>query len=151
MSLYNILFSENEEATALLGMIGVTREDFQRYRDVNLNPEGNVITVLTRIGGGNRRDYKDVFKIMKKNPNYIKNYDDGFDKTYAYFEFKVPEKYKQACKMMAPKERQLTLKEMFDKEIEESKIPGSEASKRMDKIVESILGSIENGNHFISL
>ena len=151
MSLYNVLFGENADAVPLLGMIGVTRDDFQRYRDVYLNPEGNKITVLTRLGGCNRGDYKEVFKMMKKNPNYIKNYDDKFDHTYTYFEFKVPEKYLQACKMMAPKEERLSLKKMFEKEIEESKVPGSEASKRMDKIVESILGSIESGNHFIGI
>ena len=48
MSLYNALFQENEDATALLGMIGCTREIFQRYRDVNLNHEGPVITGMTR-------------------------------------------------------------------------------------------------------
>lgn len=51
MSLYNVLFGENEEATVLLGMIGATREDFGRYRDVYLNTEGNKIIVLTRVGG----------------------------------------------------------------------------------------------------
>lgn len=51
MSLYNRLFQENEDATALLGMISCTRDMFQRYRDVFLNVEGNVITVLTRLGG----------------------------------------------------------------------------------------------------
>ena len=48
MSLYNRLFGENPDAMALLGMIGTTRNDFKRYRDVNLNKDGNIIIVTTR-------------------------------------------------------------------------------------------------------
>lgn len=144
MSLYNVLFQENEDATALLGMIGCTRNMFQRYRDVNLNKEGTVITVLTRLGGLNRKDYKQVFKNVKRNPNYIRDYDDVFDNTYCYIDFKVPEKYKQTCKVMAPKEDQPTIKELFDKEIAESKIPGSDAEKRMMALAEQIFGNFDD-------
>ena len=84
MSLYNRLFQENKDATALLGMISCTRDMFQRYRDVFLNVEGNVITVLTRLGGGNRKDYQEVFDAMKCSPYYIRDYDwDGM----GYFRF----------------------------------------------------------------
>lgn len=145
MSLYNMLFQENEDATALLGMIGCTRDMFQRYRDVNLNKEGNTITVLTRLGGPNRKDYRQVFTNVKKNPNYMRDYDDVFDNTYCYIDFSVPEKYKKTCKMMAPEEDQPTVKELFDREIEESKIPGSDAEKRMDMIAASIFAQIEIG------
>lgn len=147
MSLYNILFQENKDATALLGMIGCTRDMFQRYRDVNLNKTGNIITVLTRLGGGNRSSYKQVFKNIERNPNYIRDYDDIYDSTYCYFDFSVPEKYKKACKMMAPNEDQPSIKELFDREIEESKIPGSDAEKRMDMIAAQIFGSIMNGRN----
>ena len=71
MSLYNRLFGENPDAMALLGMIGTTRNDFQRYRDVNLNKDGNIIIVTTRLGGGNRDNYKQVFTNMRRNENYI--------------------------------------------------------------------------------
>lgn len=151
MSLYTRLFGENEDAVALLGMLSLTRNEFQRYRDVYLNKEGTKIIVLTRLGGGNRKEYKQVFKNMKKHPYYIKNYDDKFDKTYAFFEFKVPEKYEHTCKAIAPKEERLSLKEMFEKEIEESKIPGSEASKRADAIAEEFFRAMESGNPFIGL
>ena len=121
MSLYNKLFGENEDATALLGMLSLTRKDFERYRDVYLNKKGTKMIVLTRIGGGNRKDYKDVFKNIKKHPEYIKNYDDKFDKTYAYFEFDVPEKYKYTCKSIAPKEDRLSVGDMFKKRSRRSK------------------------------
>ena len=145
MSLYNRLFQENEDAMALLGMISCTRDMFQRYRDVFLNVEGNVITVLTRLGGGNRKDYQEVFDAMKCSPYYIRDYDDVFDETYCYFDFSVPEKYKKTCKMMAPKEEWPGIKAIFEKEIAESKIPGSNDEKRMDQIAASIFGALEAG------
>lgn len=145
MSLYNILFQENEDAMALLGMIGCTRNMFQRYRDVNLNTEGDTITVLTRLGGMNRKDYKQVFANIKRNPNYMRDYDDVFDNTYCYIDFSVPEQYKKTCKMMAPKEPRPSIKELFEKEIEESKIPGSDAEKRMDMIAAQIFQQISEG------
>ena len=57
MSLYNRLFNENKDATALLGMINCTRNDFMRYRDVYLNKTGTIITVVARIGRYNRKEY----------------------------------------------------------------------------------------------
>lgn len=151
MSLYARLFGENEDATALLGMLSLTRRDFERYRDVYLNKEGTKITVVARLGGKNRRDYKQVFKNMKKHPNYIKNYDDKFDNTYSYFEFKIPEKYQYTCKTIAPKEDRMSVGDMFKKEVAEAKIPGSEASKRADAIAEEIFRAMESGNPFIEL
>lgn len=151
MSLYNKLFGENEDATALLGMLSLTRQDFERYRDVYLNKKGTKIIVLTRIGGDNRKDYKDVFKNIKKHPEYIKSYDDKFDKTYAYFEFNVPEKYKHTCKSIAPKEDRLSVGDMFKKESEEAQIPGTEAYKRAEKIMEEIVENIKKGNTIIEL
>ena len=155
MSLYNQLFGENEDAMALLGMIGITRNEFQRYRDVYLNKEGNRIIVLTRLGGRNRNEYKQTIKNIKKNPFYAKDYDDKFDATYAYFEFLVPHKYEDVCKKMAPAEDRPTIKELFDKEIAEANIPGSAASKRMESIAEQILGAMNdkgcNGIKFIGL
>lgn len=151
MSLYNKLFGENEDATALLGMLSLTRQEFERYRDVYLNKKGTKIIVLTRIGGDNRKDYKDVFKNIKKHPYYIKNYDDKFDKTYAYFEFNVPEKYQYTCKTIAPKEERLSVGDMFKKELAEAQIPGTEAYKRAEKIMEEIVENIKRGNTIIEL
>lgn len=151
MSLYNRLFGENEDATALLGMVSVTRNDFQRYRDVHLNKEGTEIIVTTRLGGGNRNYYRQVFTNMKKNENYIKDEDDKFDNTYCYFRFKVPEKYADTCKKIAPKEDQPSVGEMFKREIEESKKPGTAAAKRMEALASAIFDSMESGDQFIEL
>ena len=151
MSLYNKLFGENKDAMALLGMIDLTRNDFQRYRDIWLNKSGTIITVLARIGGNNRKDYKQVFSNVRKNKWFVKDFDDDFDDTYAYFQFKIPEKYQHTCKLIAPKEERLSLKEMFEKETNEAKIPGTEAYKRMIEIADEIMKNIEDGNPFIGL
>lgn len=144
MSLYNVLFQENEDAMALLGMIGCTRDMFQRYRDVNLHNKGTIIRVTTRLGGPNRVDYKQVFENIKRNEKYIKDYDDEFDNTYCYIDFKVPEKYAKTCKMMAPEVEQPTVGQMFHDEIEASKIPGSPAAQRMDMLADQIIRAITN-------
>ena len=151
MSLYNKLFGENENAMALLGMIELTRNDFQRYRDVYLNKSATIITVLARIGGDNRKNFKQVFISIRKNKWYIRDFDDNFDNTYTYIQFKIPEKYQYTCKMIAPKEEELTVGEKFKKEVEEADIPETDAYKRMDAIAKQIMGEIEKGNHFIEL
>lgn len=151
MSLYNKLFGENENTMALLGMIELTRNDFQRYRDVYLNKSATIITVLARIGGDNRKNFKQVFINIRKNKWYIRDFDDNFDNTYTYIQFKIPEKYQYTCKMIAPKEEELTVGEKFKKEVEEADIPGTDAYKRMDAIAKQIMGEIEKGNHFIEL
>ncbi len=67
MSLYNDLFGINEEAPILLGMIGVNKKYFDRFRDVELIKDGTIIRVFTRLGGGNREGYEKngkKYKIM---------------------------------------------------------------------------------------
>ena len=151
MSLYNRLFNENKDATALLGMINCTRNDFMRYRDVYLNKTGTIITVVARIGGYNRKEYEYVLNNVRKNVYYKKDFDDNFDNTYTYIQFSVPEEYIKTCKMIAPKEERLSVGELFKKEIEDSAIPGTEAYKRMEKIANEIMKNIEEGNPFIGL
>lgn len=36
MSLYNMLFNENQETNVLLGMLGLNKEFFARFRDIDL-------------------------------------------------------------------------------------------------------------------
>jgi hypothetical protein len=65
-----------------------------RFRDIYFeNEEGKEpkIIVYTRNGGGNREWYQYVFELLSNHPLYIQDYDDDFDSTYAYIEFKAPE------------------------------------------------------------
>jgi hypothetical protein len=88
MSLYNMLFGVNPNADQLLGLLGKTRADFGRFRDVFV--EHNMLVVHTRCGGGNRDDYANVFAEMRDHPWYSHDADDDFDFTYCNFYFNVP-------------------------------------------------------------
>jgi hypothetical protein len=89
MSLYNMLFGMNPDTDKILSLLGKTREDFGRFRNVYL--EDGYIVVHTRNGGGNRESYEDVFDEMSEHPWYSHDADDDFDCTYANIFFKVPE------------------------------------------------------------
>jgi hypothetical protein len=95
--LYNILNGVNPETPDLLGAIGMTTDDFYRFRDVYL--DGDTICVYTRGGGGNRECYCDKphdehcvepkQERLREHPLYIDDFDDDFDCTYATFRFKT--------------------------------------------------------------
>lgn len=62
-----------------------------RFRDIYFENEIEPKIILyTRNGGGNREWYEYVFELLSSHPLYIKDYDDDFDCTYAYIEFKAP-------------------------------------------------------------
>lgn len=143
MSLYNALFGMNKDYAPLLGMIGVNMEYFERFRDIDITHEGKIIRVMTRLGGENREYYKDVWKAIKNHELYIEDYDDKFDNTYAYIEFKVVDKYKETCKRMY-KGEPIPFKEKFEKEIKEMDIPGTEAYKRADTIAKMFIDAFND-------
>lgn len=89
MSMYNMIFGMNPDSDKLLEILGKTREDFGRFRNVYM--EDGFIVVHTRNGGGNREDYEDVFDEMSTHPWYSHDEDDDFDCTYANIYFKIPE------------------------------------------------------------
>lgn len=89
MSLYNAVFGVNPDSDKLLEVLGYTKGDFGRFRDVFV--EDGMIVVHTRNGGGNREDYEEVFEEMSCHPWYSHDADDSFDCTYANIYFKIPE------------------------------------------------------------
>ena len=66
-----------------------------RFRDIYFNEACDKIILLTRNGGGNRESFPDVFEKLSKHPNFLREYDNDFDSTFAEFEFSVPEKLKK--------------------------------------------------------
>ena len=148
MSLYNELFGINEEMPVLLGMLEVNTEYFSRFRDVELIKGGTIIRVFTRTGESNREDYEENWKQIRKHELYIKDYDDDFDNTYAYIEFKVPDRYKETAKQMF-KGEPISFKDKFNKEIEDMKKPGTKAYKRATIIANKIISAIDSGNSTI--
>lgn len=101
--MYNMLFGENELADDLLKMLNLTKEDCGRYRDCYLDEKGEKIIVYTRNGGGNREYYEEVFDKLSSHTNYLCDYDDEFDCTYASIEFSVPDKFIELTKEFVKK------------------------------------------------
>lgn len=89
MSLYNALFGKNEHSNFLLTVLDLSEADFCRFRDCYVSD--NFIVVYTRLGGGNRDYYENVYEKMKKHPQFVRDEDDSFDCTYSSFFFKIPE------------------------------------------------------------
>jgi hypothetical protein len=83
----------NQATFVILPMLGKHADEYPRFRDC-FATDGN-IHVFTRVGGGNRENYQEAIDKLRAFPDYITDYDDDFDCTYATFEFKVPEKWKK--------------------------------------------------------
>lgn len=150
MSLYNMLFGTNEDAPVLLEIIGSNKEYFARFRDIELIQKGEIIRAFTRIGGEYRKVYKETWQKIRNHKLYIKDYDDSFDETYAYIEFRVPEKSLETTKKMFNREPE-SFESRFKKELEDMDKPGTKASENAEKIANIITNAMENGNHFIEL
>jgi len=90
VSLYNALFGENPFSGILLGLLGLSKEDFYRYRDCYLvaDDEGEQIAVHTR-GGGNNREDNDTD--VSDHSCYLYDEDDSFDCTYCTYYFSIPD------------------------------------------------------------
>ena len=88
MSMYNALFGMNPLAGQLLSLLGLSADDVGRFRDAYVAEGGNEIHVFTRNGGGNREGYMPDFSA---HPHYVRDFDDGFDSTYATIVFRTPE------------------------------------------------------------
>lgn len=92
MSLYNALFGFNPACIFFMPMLGRKQEEWPRFRDCHITNENN-IAIYTRVGGNNRGCGYGEEKLYE-DENFIRTYDDDFDNTYATYEFKVPEKWR---------------------------------------------------------
>lgn len=139
MSLYNQLHGFNPAAAILLKIIEIDQPGSPyksgRFRDIHLNADGTLIILYTRNGGGNRAHYSDergalpgrdcsctgciAQYLLPSHPLYIKDYDDQFDATYAYFEFKIPAQFADFCKRMSTGFSPETIGEKFQKTMKE--------------------------------
>lgn len=99
MSLYNMMNGVTQATFYVLPMLGKHPDEYPRFRDCFTSddewPEYNDhIHVYTRTGGGNREHYKDGNNEIISHPNFITDFDDNFDCTFASWIFSVPEKWK---------------------------------------------------------
>ena len=105
MSMYAAMFGENKNADEVLAAIGLSRDDFYRYRDAFV-ADGKV-AVYTRGGGGNRDcwGYEGCDEMasvhqpgcvismqdrVRSHPLFERDEDDDCDSTYATFYFRAP-------------------------------------------------------------
>jgi hypothetical protein len=101
MSLYNMLHGHHPIAGDLLGILGYTKEthrEIPRFRDVFLFPDE--IRLLTRTGGGNRDNYMAENESLKKRDGFLRDWDDDFDNTFAWWAYKWPEALREQLTMI---------------------------------------------------
>lgn len=106
MSLYNMLFGHNPLAGVALAALNLTPDNIPRFRDAYYDAEEDLLVVYTRTGGGNREYYDAPGSYygedktgpfnsdLEAHPAYLRDEDDDFDSTYAYFYFNVPESFR---------------------------------------------------------
>lgn len=117
-----------------------------RYRDIFLNEDGTQIVLYTRNGGGNRESYSYIFQVLSGHPNYIKDWDDDFDSTYAYISFSVPKGWEEFCKQLSTGEPLQSVSAKFQETIDEMKKMDPEEFKKDKRFkpVADILNQIIN-------
>ncbi len=99
MSLYNMIHGFSPAVFLVLPMLDKHPDEYPRFRDCFINdkdhPEyDNYIQIYTRTGGANRKDFEEENQIIKNMDNFVADFDDKFDSTFASWLFKVPEKWK---------------------------------------------------------
>lgn len=154
MSLYNALFGTNPIASLLLKILDIDQAKGKyksgRFRDIYLNADGTKIILLTRNGGGNREDY--FPENIKEHPNYLTDYDDSFDSTYAYIEFSVPKQFEEEIKKLATGKEPEKLSEKFQRVVEaleENK--DTEETRRAKEVGKKIFKKMEQGDKVIEI
>lgn len=73
----------------ILAAIGLTEGDVNRYRGCYIDEDDHEIVVMARTGGLNRGYFSN--KILERNPYYLYDRDNEFDRTYADYHFRIPE------------------------------------------------------------
>jgi len=99
MSLYNVINGVNQFTFLVLPMLDKHPDEYPKFRDCFVKDESrpdldNHIHVYTRTGGGNREGYIEENKKMTDHPNFVTDFDDDFDSTFASWIFSIPEKWK---------------------------------------------------------
>lgn len=97
--MYQMMNGVSQATFFILPMLEKHPDEYPRFRDCFTSDEehpdfDDYIHVYTRTGGNNRSDYELENNAMKKMPEYVIDWDDSFDNTYASWIFKVPEKWK---------------------------------------------------------
>lgn len=87
MSLFNQACGYSPMVRLALAMMDKEPNDFPRFRDayINIEEDDPRLVVMTRTGGGNREGYQTENEAIRQLPGFIKDEDDDFDSTFAYW------------------------------------------------------------------
>lgn len=102
MSLYAMVVGRHPLAGLLLERLGFESEAevrrIPRLRDVYLYQDE--IRVLTRTGGGNRDEYEEGNDWIRARPGFLRDWDDPYDNTYAWWSFAWPEADREGLQLV---------------------------------------------------
>lgn len=159
-TMYNMLHGQNPQSGILLYILGIDQEKGAwrsgRFRDIYLSEDGSEIVLYTRNGGGNREHYADDCEPgidctctgctaeyhLPSHPNYLRDWDDDFDSTYAYFAFSIPKEFKEAAGLLVTGEKPETIYEKFSKTLAEMKTMSAE-QLREDKRFRPLVSMVD--------
>ncbi len=98
--LYNVVLGRHPFAGQLLVFLGFKDEAeiqrIPRLRDVYIYPDE--IRILTRTGGGNRDEYAVENDWLRNRDGFLRDWDDEYDSTYAWWAYKWPAEFEQHCR-----------------------------------------------------
>lgn len=162
MSLYNMINGVNPATFFFLPMLGKHPDQYPRFRDCFIGTLENseetdqfglpkkktsdedLISVYTRVGGGNREDYVDEIQELQNMPEYVRDFDDDFDSTFATFIFSVPEKWKDDFEKI----RNGDLNKVSEEYLEQMKRVFPKLSEKFDQLFSEVKTmSNSNGNN----
>lgn len=142
MSLYDIAVGTHPAMTVLLHALGATDEGkislIPRLRDVYLYPEE--IRILTRTGGGNRDEYAVDNEWLRSFDNFLRDWDDEYDSTYAWWAYSWPDSWRPQLQHMletiqeeAPELMPESLRAPFEKAIQRIREGGNADTDETDR------------------
>ncbi len=104
--MYHVIFDPNPQASMLFALLDLHPQDIGRYRDIYISRiDGkSFINIFTRNGGPNREHQQQALDVLQGHPQFLTDWDDGFDPTYAVFTFMVEEKNESVVKALYEKD-----------------------------------------------
>jgi hypothetical protein len=148
MSLYNTLHGIESMAPVLLELLG--NPVVPRFRDCYVGVvDGERIVIYTRTGGGNREGYEAENQALRTVPGFIRDYDDDFDSTFAYWVYEIPAEHRETLEQVS---LPATPREKFDSLLEALRTgKDTPETKRANVVGKQIVDAINNGTKIIKV